>query len=195
VILVGAPLVLVVGLGVYRGVEKGSALVKRVERWGRLLESSPDPVVMGVGAVPVVSQLHVDGHRLGKLDTLVVLRQQPGAIDSLRLVVVAETGALEPYGECRLLIDPHALEGKWPLEGVKHIVRCVSDTTDLVPFGSLVLAGAEGAATLHLRAEDLPCAHASAGADACRDLRTEMQRLREEIRREVRQEVRAKVQP
>lgn len=192
VILLGAPLVVVAGLGIYLAVEKGSALVQTVEGWARELEHSPTPVAMQVGGLPVISQMHVDGERIGRLQTVVVLRDQPGAVDSLLLVVSADPGvSLGRFASCRLLMDPHALEGAWPLEGIKHVLRCTTDTTGLVPFGRVVFPAAGNDAELYIEKGDLPCDNMSdPTVEPCTDIRIKMRRLRDELRREIRTEVR-----
>lgn len=191
VIIFGAPLVLVTGLGIYWGVGKGSALVERVEAWAHELEHSPSPVAMEVGGLPVISQLHVDGQRIGRLETVVVLREEPGAVDSLLLVVSGNPEVpLDRYAGCRFQMDPHAIEGTWPLEGIKHVVRCTADTSDLVPFGRLVFLHAGHDAGLYIEKGDLPCDRVGDPAvEACTDIRVKMRRLRDEIRREIRTEV------
>jgi hypothetical protein len=192
VILLGAPLVLLGGIGIFLGVEKGSAMVEQVEGWARELEHSADPVAMAVGAVPVISHMHVDGARIGTLESVVVLRDQPGAVDSVRLVVSLDPSvSMERYADCEFLVDPDALDGSWPLEGIKHVVHCGSDTAGFARFGTIVFAGSEAEAALYLEEDHLPCEHMSnPDAEVCDDIRFKMRRLRDEIRTEIRKEVR-----
>jgi hypothetical protein len=191
-VTIGAPLILVVGVASAVGIRKGSALIDRIEAWGDSLEHSSGPVELTVGSVPLISNLYVDGDRVGKYDRIIVLRNEPGAVDSLRIVVeVPNSGHLAHLSECNLQADPEALEGDFP-EGLKHVMRCVSEADGLVPFGSVVFDGTERTTTLLVEPELVPCGSASGHGD-CLDrdeLRRDMERLRDEIRRDVRKKVR-----
>ncbi len=188
IILFGAPLVLVAGLGIFWGVDKGSALVGQVEGWTRELERSPQDVAMAVGGLPVISHMHVDGARIGRLDSVVVLRERPGALDSLRLVVALDASAhADRYADCRFLLDPSALEGSWPLEGIKHVVHCGIDTAGFARFGTVVFSGTGVETALYLEESKLPCDRMTdPNLPACDDIRVKMRRLKEEIRKEIR---------
>jgi hypothetical protein len=195
-ISIGAPLILVVGLGAVWAYRQGSNLVRQIETWGHELEHSSEPVVLKVSGFPIISSMYVDGDRVGKLDRIVVLRQKPGAVDSLRIVVSAEDGErLKQVSECHLQLDPEALENTFPTDGWKHIMHCVSDTEGLVPFGTVVFEDVGRKVTLLLDRRDLPCDHMSdsKACDDTRDYTVEMQKLRDEIRTEVRRNVRIRV--
>ncbi len=195
-ISIGAPLILVVGLGAVWAYRQGSNLVRQIETWGHELEHSSEPVVLRVSGFPIISSMYVDGDRIGKLDRIVVLRQEPGAVDSLRIVVSAEDGErLKQVSECHLQLDPEALENTFPTDGWKHIMHCVSDTEGLVPFGTVVFEDVGRKVTLLLDRRDLPCDHMSdsKACDHARDYTVEVQKLRDEIRTEVRRNVRIRV--
>lgn len=195
-ISIGAPLILVVGLGAVWAYRQGSNLVRQIETWGHELEHSSEPVVLKVSGFPIISSMYVDGDRIGKLDRIVVLRQEPGAVDSLRIVVSAEDGErLKQVSECHLQLDPEALENTFPTDGWKHIMHCVSDTEGLVPFGTVVFEDVGRKVTLLLDRRDLPCDHMSdsKACDNARDYTVEVQKLRDEIRTEVRRNVRIRV--
>jgi hypothetical protein len=195
-ISIGAPLILVVGLGAVWAYRQGSNLVRQIETWGHELEHSSEPVVLKVSGFPIISSMYVDGDRVGKLDRIVVLRQKPGAVDSLRIVVSAEDGErLKQVSECHLQLDPEALENTFPTDGWKHIMHCVSDTEGLVPFGTVVFEDVGRKVTLLLDRRDLPCDHMSdsKACDNARDYTVEVQKLRDEIRTEVRRNVRIRV--
>jgi len=187
-VTVGAPLILVIGVASAVGIRKGSALINQLEAWGDSLEHSSGPVELRVGSVPIISNFYVDGDRVGKFDRIVVLRHEPGGVDSLRIVVeVPNAGHLARLSECNFQVDPAALEDNFP-EGLKHVMRCVSESEGLVPFGSVVFEGTDRATTLLLEPELVPCA-SSGNHDDCldmRELRRDMEHLREEIRRDVR---------
>jgi hypothetical protein len=122
----------------------------------------------------------------------VVLRHEPGGVDSLRVVVeVPNSGHLAHLSECNLQADPEALDDDFP-EGLKHVMRCVSGADGLVPFGTVVFDGTERTTTLLVEPRLVPC-----GSDDNRgeclereELRRDMERLREDIRRDVREKVR-----
>lgn len=186
---VGAPLILVVGLTVAWGVRKGSAMVSQLEDWGQAWEHSSEPVELDVADFPIISTMYVDGEKIGKLENIVLLRQAPEELDSVRIVVdVAQPDQAARLADCQLKLDPAALEDRFPLEGWKHLMNCVSDTGGLVRFGTVVLAGLDRQVDLLLESDDLPCDHMH-DTELCGDLdqlRDEMQRLGEEIRRDVR---------
>ena len=192
---IGAPLILVVGLGVAWGVRKGSAMVHQLEDWGNEWEHSSEPVDMRVAEFPIISNMYVDGEKVGKLENIVLLRQAPRGLDSVRMVVsIPQLEHMEHLSDCELKLDPGALEDTFPLEGWKKMMNCVSDTEGLVRFGSVVLAGMDHELNLLLEREHLPCDHMS-DSGLCgdlQDLRIEMRRLGEEIKREVKHSVRVR---
>jgi len=193
---IGAPLILVVGLGVAWGVRKGQAMVHQLEDWGNEWEHSAEPVDLHVANFPIISSMYVDGERLGKLENIVLLRQAPGELDSVRLVVSAPNSDLLLHlNDCKLKVDPEAMEGAFPPDGWKQMIRCVSDTEGLVPFGTMVLSNLDRELGLLLAREHLPCDRMH-GSSACEDLsqlRDEMRQLKEQIRQDVRQKVRVRV--
>ena len=192
---IGAPLILIVGLGAVWAYRQGADLVQQIETWGNELEHSSEPVVLQVSGFPIISTMYVDGDRIGKLDRIVVLRHAPGDVDSLRIVVhVDDATQLKLVSECNLHLDPDAMDNTFPLDGWKRLMSCVSETDGLVPFGSVVFEGSGHEVQLLLDEHDLPCDHMS-HAELCdnkRDLRVEMRRLRDEIRIEVKKGVRAR---
>ncbi len=194
VILVGAPLVLLGGIAVNAGVQKGSAVADLITGWMHELEHSPEPVVMHVGSLPVISQMHVDGAKIGHLQTVMVLRDRPGAVDSLRLLVSSAPALADVPLDCPLLFDPDAMDETWPLDGIKHVVTCGADTAGYVRFGSVVLSDLGQTLALYLEEDDLPCDHMSdPDPTMCDDIRTKMRRLRKELREEIRIETESRV--
>ncbi len=195
-ISIGAPLILVVGLGVAWGVRKGSAMIHELEAWGQEWEHSSQPVRLHVADFPVISTLYVDGDKVGKFEDIVIMREEPRKVDSLRIVVsVPDVAKAAQLSDCQLMIDPQALENTFPLEGWKRVMNCVTDSEGLVRFGSMVLDGLDKELTLMLERHNLPCDHMSDTA-ACGDLdqlRDDMVRLREEIKRDVRKRVRVRM--
>jgi len=190
-VTVGAPLILVVGVASAIGIRKGSELINQIEMWGDSLEHSSGPVELRVGSVPIISNLYVDGDRVGKYNSIVVLRTEPGGVDSLRIVVsVPNSGHLAHLSECNLQADPEALEGDFT-EGLKHVMHCVSEVDGLVPFGSVVFDGTERTTTLLVEPDLVPCGSNSHGDCLDRqELRRDMERLRDDIRRDVRKATR-----
>ena len=193
---IGAPLIVVLGLTVAWGVRQGSAMIRQLEAWGDSLEHSSGPVELRVAGVPIISTMYVDGEKVGKFDRIVILRQERGKVDSLRIVVdVSDPGDLARLSECNLQADPEALDHGGPLDGWKRIMHCTSDTDGLVPFGSVVFGGSGRATTLLLERGLVPCDAGGAKGD-CLDmseLGRDMQQLRDEIRRDVRRNVRVRV--
>jgi len=185
-ISVGAPLVVVAGLALLWGVRNASQLKAQIETWADSLQHSPNPVTMDLSFLP----MYIEGHRIGKLDALVVQRHAPGTVDSVR-IDIATGGHVDPqeFANCRLHLDPDAFDRDGPL-GFKHALSCVEDTSEMVRFGSVNLEGLDEVLALYLNAADLPCKHMAEGAAECTQLQDEIQKLREEIRREVRIRVR-----
>jgi len=182
-VTVGAPLVLVLGLGALWGYRNAAALKAQVEAWADSLEHSPNPVEMRLAVLP----MYVDGDKIGKLNAVVVQRQTPGAVDSLQVVVGLSDGAdLDHLSGCFFHFDPEALEDEGPF-GFKQAVQCLDEAGDLVRFGSVTFEGTGRSAGLYLEARDLPCSQMDTGAEGpCRLISDDIHRLREEIRHEVR---------
>jgi hypothetical protein len=212
VVAVGAPLVVVVGLGVVWGVRNAGKLKAQIEAWADSLEHSPNPVTMHLGFVPA----YIEGDKVGKLDAVVIERHKPGTVDSIRIELASVDEAdLEKLSECSIHLDPDAFDRRGPVGGVKHAMQCISDTSGLVRFGSVGVVGADQELGLFLAKEDLPCEHmpgvaevavvagsgeatsvtvasGSAGT-ACTEFSDQIHRLRTEVREEVRLHVRSKV--
>ena len=138
--------------------------------------------------------MHVDGAKIGHLQTVMVLRDQPGAVDSVRLLVSSAPALADRPLDCPLLFDPDAMDETWPLEGIKHVVTCGADTAGYVRFGSVVLSDLGQTLALYVEEDDLPCERMSNPNPAtCDDIRTKMRRLRKELREEIRIEHDARV--
>ncbi len=190
-VAVGAPLVVVIGLGVVWGVRNASQLKAQVEAWADSLEHSPNPVTMELSFLPA----YVDGHRVGKLDAVVIQRHQPATVDSLRIMITSSGDHVaDELSGCALHLDPDALGEDGPF-GFKHALECVTDTAQLVRFGSVALEGLSEDLALYLDGDDLPCQHMAKGdTGACTEVRKEIHRLRDEIRNEIRVNIRRDLQ-
>ena len=182
-VAIGAPLVVVIGLGAVWGVRNASALKAQIEAWADSLEHSPNPVTMELSFLPV----YVDGDRVGKLNAIVIQRHEPATIDSVRIEIgMSDDLHGSRFEDCAIQFDPDAFDRDGPM-GFKHALSCVADTEDLVEFGSVVLSGLGQELTLFLESHDLPCEHMAEGEEgACRKITKDIERLREEIRNEVR---------
>lgn len=196
--MIAAPAVVIVGLGIVWGYRNGLAFKQQIEAWADSLEHGSSPVEMHLPFVPV----YLDGAKLGGLQSVVVQRAVPGAVDSLRIVVAnARSGAREALQACHVRFDPNAFDRDGPM-GLKHALTCAGDTNGLVRFGSVALGADATSLPLYLASEDVPCSHLSSpdAAQACTDVRQEVRRIRDQVRQEirlqmhsVRQEVRASV--
>lgn len=156
-ILVTAPIILVAGLGIFWGVRKGSGIVRQVEEWADDLEHSSRPVEIRVAGLPIVSNMYLDGRRVGKLESVLVLRDRPGDIDSVRIVARIEPRYLDGLQECNIEISPEEMEDEFPTEGWKSIMECVSDTSGLAPFGTVIVEGSGHRLPIFLAREHMPC--------------------------------------
>lgn len=192
-VAIGAPLVLAIGLAIFMGARGAARLKAQLETWVDSLEHSPNPVAMAVNVLP----MYVDGERVGKLRTVVVQRAAPGTVDSLRLeVALSDRSELDRLAACHFHLDPDAVDRHGPT-GFTRAVRCVTDTTGLVRFGTVGFVETGRTAGLFLAVEDLPCEHMAAPpADSCTPVSDEIRRLRDELRSElttVREDVRSSV--
>ena len=147
-----APAVVLIGMGGLWAGRTAVTLKAQIEAWVDSLERSPNPVEMNLSFIP----MYVDGDKVGMLRTVVVQRQQPGAIDSVRLVIEVGDRGLAGLEACQLRFDPDAFDRDGPF-GFKQAFTCVDDVEGLVPFGSVRFAGVEHDAVLFLDASDLPC--------------------------------------
>ena len=181
-IAVGAPLVVVLGLGGVWGWHNATELKAQIEAWADSLEHSSSPVEMRLSFLPV----YVEGEKIGKLDAVTVQREAPGTVDSLLIEIsLSDDVNVDDLASCYLQFDPDAMDEDGPL-GYKEALQCVDDPGDLVRFGSVAFAGTGQELGLYLEAHDLPCEHMShSEADGCREVSVEIRRLRDEIRDEV----------
>jgi hypothetical protein len=178
-VAIGAPLVVIAGLAVVWGVRNASQLKAQVEAWADSLEHSPNPVTMKLSFLPA----YVDGDRVGKLDAIVIQRHEAATVDSVRIEIASSGDHVSDHlADCALRLDPDALSDDGPF-GFKHALECVTDTADLVRFGSVALEGLSEDLALYLDGDDLPCEHmVEADAGACTEVRAEIHRLRDEVR-------------
>lgn len=186
-IVLGAPLVVIVGLSAVRGVQSASHLKAQIEEWVDAFEHSPDAVTMNLSFVPA----YVDGDKVGMLRTVVIQRQKAGEVDAVDLVIEVGDRGIGELASCSFQFDPDAFDHSGPW-GFKHALECIDDTEGLVPFGTVAISDADFQVTLYLDPSDVPCS--SAGADlgaVCSDeIRNSIHRLRDEIRTDIREALR-----
>ncbi len=182
-VAVGAPLVVVMGLGLLWGWRNAAALKAQIETWADSLEHSSNPVTMELSFLP----MYVEGDKVGKLHAVVVQREQPGAVDSLTLVIdLSNQADAHELATCYFHLDPDAIDRDGPM-GYKKALHCLSDPGDLVRFGSVEFAGTDYLTGLYLDADHLPCEHMShTDQGPCVEIRDEIHRMKQEIRDEVR---------
>ena len=202
--VVAGPIIFFGGLAVFLAVEKAQGVKEMVKDWGHELEHSAEPVVM---ELPMYVPLFVGGDWLGRLETIVVERNQPGAVDSLQLIArIGDAEHLAALKSCALRLRPPSGE----LSQFQRALRCVKSTEGMVAFGHLDVNDAQLQVPLFVLADDLPCDE-SRVRGPCGGIRGEMQaelhqlaeELRasaeefreeaEQIRRQVRVEVRDKL--
>lgn len=177
--VVAGPIIFFVGLTVFLAVDKAQGVKDLVEDWGEELEHSPEPVVLDL---PVYVPLFVGGDWIGRLETIVVERDRPGAVDSLHLI--ARIGDKEDLGQlhdCSLRIHPPSNE----LAEFKRALRCVRDTEGLIAFGHLNVTEANVSIPLFVRVDDLPCDE-SFVRGPCGRIQNEMQQDLHELAEELR---------
>jgi hypothetical protein len=201
--VVAAPIIFFGGLVVFLGVQKAGSVKDLVERWGYELEHSSKPVVM---EMPVYVPLFVGGDWMGRLQTVVVDRDRPRAIDGVHLVAQVHDDDLASLQDCALRLRVRGGD----ISDFKRALRCTSDTKGLVAFGDLDVPDARLRVPVMVSVDDLPCHERDIHVGPCdrardefvvsSELETELQGLAEELRRTarefrttVRSEVREKV--
>jgi DNA relaxase NicK len=182
-VAVGAPLVLVLGLGTLWGWRNAATLKAQIETWADSLEHSSNPVTMELSFLP----MYVEGDKIGKLQAVVVQRAEPATVDSLTLVIdLSDEANADELASCYFHLDPDAIDREGPM-GYKEAIHCLHDPGDLVRFGSVEFAGTGQHSGLYLEMKDLPCDHMSHDVEGpCFEFVDEIQRIKAEIRSEVR---------
>lgn len=177
--VIAGPIIFFGGLMIFLGVQKAQGVKEIVQDWGHELEHSAAPVVMDL---PVYVPLFVGGDWLGRLETIVVDRTRPGAIDSLQLFAnISDMANLAALENCSIRIRPPRGE----LSEFKSALRCVNDTKGMLAFGHLDVNEADLSIPLFVLADDLPCEKAFLTGPCSRihgDMQAELQELAEELR-------------
>jgi hypothetical protein len=162
--------------------------------------------------MPVYVLLFVGGDWLGRLETVVVQRDRPGTVDSVRLVArIDDKQDLASLDGCALRLqvrDDNVAE-------LKRALRCVKDTQGLISFGNLHVQDANFSVPVVVRLEDLPCDEMGMHVGPCeqfqhqlqsqmrglaeelsasaRELQREARRIQNQVRVEVREKIRQRV--
>lgn len=189
--VIAGPIIFFGGLAIFLGVQKAEGIRDQVEDWSYQLEHSAQPVVMDL---PVYVPLLVDGNWLGQLETIVVQRDRPRGIDSLRLVArISDDEDLKRLDGCALRLQIST----GSLEALTQALRCVPDTKGLISFGYLNVENTDVRVPVLVRLDDLPCNDRRIHLGPCqrfhRNLQEEMRDLAEELQgsaRELRAEAR-----
>ncbi len=189
--VIAGPIIFFGGLAIFLGVQKAEGIKDQVENWGHQLEHSAQPVVMDL---PVYVPLFVGGDWLGRLETVVVQRDRPGGVDSLRLVArISNYEDLKRLDGCRLRLQI----SNGNLAEFKRALRCVPETKGLISFGNLNVQNTDVHIPLLVRLDDLPCHDRRIHLGPCqqfqRNLQTEMRDLAAELQGSAR-ELRAEAQ-
>ena len=196
--VIAGPILFFGGLAIFLGVEKAEGIKDQVENWGHQLEHSAQPVVMDL---PVYVPLFVGGEWLGQLERVVVQRDRPGGVDSLRLVArISDDEDLKRLDGCALRLQIST----GSLDAFTHALRCVSETKGLTSFGYLNVENANVRFPVLVQLDDLPCNDGWIHIGPCqqfqrnlqaemRDLAVELQAEARRIRNAVRVELRDKV--
>ncbi|MDH5804944.1 MAG: hypothetical protein OEZ54_07140 [Gemmatimonadota bacterium] len=192
--VVAAPIVLVAGLVVITGVRTAEGWKEEVERWGYELQHTDHTVRM---EMPVYVPMFLAGDWVGELETVIVERLEPGAIDKVTVHATAgdDWDGSQWEGcavELRVLSD-HS-------NNFKNVFRCIQDTSDMIEFGSIFMDGnGPGEIPIFVRIGGLPCeenlgVELTPCAKVRSDITTEMREMAEQIRSEaerIRDEARA----
>ena len=154
---IGAPLILMLGVGVAWGVRKGSTVVREIERWSESLEHTADPVELRVSGFPIISTMYLDGAKIGKLDRIVMLRERVGDVDSVQVIAHVDDRHLARVSQCNFAFNPEAMQDVFPTEGWKRVLQCESDVSHLTPFGTVLFEGSDLSAPLYVERSSADC--------------------------------------
>lgn len=148
--VIAGPIIFLGGLMIFLGVQKVRVVKEIVQDWGHELQHSAAPVVMDL---PVYVPLFVGGDWLGRLETIVVDRTRPGAVDSLQLFAnISDKEDLAVLEKCSIRIRPP----RGDVSEFKRALRCVKDTEGMLAFGHLDVNEAVLRVPLFVLADDLP---------------------------------------
>lgn len=182
--VVAGPIIFFAGIAFFWGGKAAVDVRDRVEDWSHQLRHSHEPVVMDMPSVPLIPPLYVDGERVGRIETVVVGRDRPGAIDSVRVVASVSAEHIRQLVDCALRLRLSSIDGR----GYTQALNCADETAGLEPFGSLVVEGSNLVVPIVVSAEDLPCGGDVMHTDSCggmsRDLQRELRRIQQDLRRE-----------
>jgi hypothetical protein len=133
----------------------------QVRTWGHELEHGSSSVALSLPSSVV--PMYVSGIKVGKLDTVVVLRHAPNSIDGLRVVANLDDNVdVDRFRQCSLRLQS---VDEFDFEDA---LECAEDTSDLLPFGTVVYRGTDVESALFLSPEDvhhLPWRYHSHGPD------------------------------
>ncbi len=177
--VIAGPIIFFGGLAIFLGVQQAEGIKDQVENWGHQLEHSAQPVVMNL---PVYVPLLVDGNWLGQLETIVVQRDRPRGVDSVRLVArISDDEDLKRLDGCALRLQIST----GSLEALTQALRCVPDTKGLISFGYLNVENTNVRVPVLVQLDDLPCNDRRIHLGPCRqfhrNLQVEMRDLAEEL--------------
>lgn len=181
--VVAGPVLLVVGLGLFWGGRTAVAVKDTVQDWGDRIEHSAAPVRMEMPSMPFFPPLYVNGKRIGRVESVTVLRNRPAAVDSLRVVASTVGEGLAGLGSCPAIRLRFMSSGSTEYS---RALRCVTDTEGLVPFGELRFEGGDSSVPILVRIGELPCREGSISMGPCdevsADVRAELENLQRELR-------------
>lgn len=121
----------------------------QIHSWADSLEQGSTSVAL---SLPVsIVPLYVNHIKVGKLDTVVVLRHEPETIDGLRIIA-----HLDAQSASRAEVDgcDFAIRSVERFDLQRSMV-CADDTTGLVRFGKVVFPGAGLERPLYIRGDDI----------------------------------------
>lgn len=129
--------VFAIGLLLVVGLRRGVGAKHQIGRWADSLEHGSSSVAL---SLPMsIVPFYVDGAKVGKLDTVVVLRHEAKTIDGLRLVAnLDEGGDGKQFSSCAFAIE------SLDQFDLKQSMACTDDTSGMVPFGQVVFRGQNG---------------------------------------------------
>jgi hypothetical protein len=186
------PIIFAAGLAGFWGVQSAMGMRDRVESWGHEFEHSAHPVVMAMPDVPLIPPLFINNERIGRIETVVIQRDRPAAIDSIRIVASVDRGFIPRLEGCAIRLRVASLDP----ESLKRALRCTRDTSNLMPFGHLEIQGSNFTVPIMVRSTDLPCNQPDFHLEACErgstDIEHDLDELRMELQREL-QNVRVEV--
>jgi hypothetical protein len=149
--VIAGPLVVVLAVAGYWGVQSAMSMKTQVEGWAYEFEHTSSPVMMEMPDIPMIPPLFVNGDRIGRVETVVLMRDEAASLDSVAVVASVEGHFLEALEGCALRLRVRSFD----LEDYSSALRCTRNVENLMPFGHLTIEGTDITVPIMIRRSEL----------------------------------------